>query len=216
MGNTKQKTSMQIARIFLVGAVGMALMACGQKKDDAPATVRRAGDRYVQQGGDTIPRGTNYVSTSSWINLQGDGIKNMLMASMTSDSIGTINPTNGAIVAGYVELDANGNVIPANSKIGLEVRDSYMGQTQEGGASTPAIQIRLAAASGTANNGQVNLLFKDAYGEIIVTGSYANAGGNFNGQISFRNYKSTVAGMENASGVIGTFSIPTCGFFRCQ
>lgn len=207
-------------QLFMITAVGLTLIACGQKKDDPPPA-RRSGDRATPVNGTTIPQSTTYNQTSVWVNLdQGVNLlKQMLYSSISPDAVGEISPTNSTIIVGYIEFDGNGNVIAGNSKMGLEVRDSYYNPNS---AEAPAIQIKLSANSGqiNKNTGQVVIDFKDEFGLIQIRGTYDNAAGAgmnsmFRGEIYFQNYKATDSQYSNANGRIGSFVVPKCGFFKC-
>jgi hypothetical protein len=64
------------------------------------------------------------------------------------------------------------------------------------------------------NGNQVNLVFQDNYGQIIITGELNNY--SFYGQVSFQNSTSYTGGGYGQSGVIGSFQIDRCAMFRCQ
>ncbi len=69
--------------------------------------------------------------------------------------------------------------------------------------------------SGSINAGTVNMTFHDQYGDIMLNGTYNanNFNGDFTGTVSFKNL---VGSSANQTITLGTFKVPTCGFFHCQ
>lgn len=167
-----------------------------------------------------VTTATAYVTTdaSNATAFQG-AIKSLVSGQMDPQYVGYVSATDGVMIRAYVEVDAQGRVVPQNSRLSLEIRDEFTNQTDSSGTKIPPITMTIPATSGYAYNGQVQLVFQDSVGRIEIYGSFAgqSGGGLMNGQVWFANNKkwdgSTTA--TTLTG-LGNFQMQTCGFFRCQ
>lgn len=202
--------------IALAGLTLILTVGCGQKKEDSPAPVNVVGvvgAVDVAAGPPRMPL-TAYteqvavVSGTAQSPLNTGGRAFILGGtSFTASQLGTISAIT---IQGDIILDKNnGLVLPGNpneiaSSIYISVTDSVAG----------VIAGTLKAQSGRAANGTASMVFADNVGRVTINGTYNVVNGGvaqstFQGTISFQNNNGT-------SGVLGTFSINTCSFFRCQ
>ncbi|MFN7727799.1 MAG: hypothetical protein ACK5P7_01445 [Bdellovibrio sp.] len=208
--NVVKKSTMLPLLLLTLMAVSVG---CNKKSDNgAPITTRGARtnsipNQYQAQG---------YFYTASTGRVYGNSYnfeqatKTFLSPTISPESVGSIDTQNSVFLRGYVEVDYSGNVVPGRSTISIEIRDSYAGG-DDNGQTVPAINVNMAAVSGRAYGGQVNLIFRDNYSTVTMVGNFSNgSGGNqFTGQISFQNNGAS-------QQTWGNFQIDTCGFFRCQ
>ncbi len=195
----------------------MTIVACGKKGSDG-ASVNAGRDQRVQ-GSPNLPTGQGGTagSQTALINFNAtqalqmkETVQVLVSPTLEAASVGDIQEVR---ISGNIGVQSNGQVLNT-SGLELVIRDSYTGTTDDGSVIEP-ITIRIQGASGTAINYQANLVFTDEYGTITVTGTY-NAQ-TFNGTVNFQNRKSVQLNGKNLSGgTLGSFSIPTCAFFRCM
>jgi hypothetical protein len=129
---------------------------------------------------------------------------------------GSMNSTQTCVAfEGRLNTDASGNVNVSQSNLKITVYDSYVGTADVDGGTIEPYVIQFSAAS----SGQVNasgktfsIQFKDEYGEINLSGSFAQA--TTTGTMNFKNYKSFDNASSPASALLGAFSIPTASFVR--
>lgn len=205
----------------LLVVMAMAQVGCNKKGDDsAPITTRnaRGGNQpNYQSQGYYYTAATGRVSVSSqYANEFTDAVRGLLSATVHPDSVGSISPTDGVKLRGYVEVDQQGRALTGKSSISLEIRDSYTG-TIDSGSNQPIapIYVNLPLTQGTAWNGQANLVFADQYGEVRLNGSFQ--GGQFWGTVSYNNQTHVISGeAPHSASRMGDFQIDSCGFFRCQ
>lgn len=123
-----------------------------------------------------------------------------------------LNSTNGV-----VSLNGQNNfqVTSQGSALRLSIFDSYVGQTNSKGEKITEIPIYIAPdvegfvnVTGRVYGNQAEILYQDSYGQILLTGTFNSNW--FQGQVQFQNNNPSV------SGTLGTFVVPTCGFFKCQ
>jgi hypothetical protein len=101
----------------------------------------------------------------------------------------------------------------------MVVWDSYAGKTDAAGNTIPEFPVDIRKASRAFVNGkQATITFADDYGWVEMNGTFDQ--NNFTGHVTYQNYKfwddGTHEGKKGASGVLGDFTVPTCGFFHCQ
>ncbi len=214
---------------LITALAGLALMitvGCGQKKDDSPAAVTAVGvvgAVPVAAGPPRMPI-TAYVSQTVAVNGTAQsplntGARAFLLgvSSYTANDIGTIT---GVTIEGDIIVDkTNGSVLPGNpediaSSIYITITDSFVGTANSSGEIMRPMAGGFKARSGTAANGIASIVFATQTGTVTVNGTYNVVNGGsalstFQGTISFQSGNGT-------SGVLGTFSISTCSFFRCQ
>lgn len=97
----------------------------------------------------------------------------------------------------------------------LEIYDDRTGQQASDGSTIQPLIIRISPdqptfvdAGGSMSGSQVNLYFQDTFGVIYLNGSIN--GQYFTGNISYAD-----SFTYNQQRTLGTFSVPTCGFFNC-
>lgn len=146
---------------------------------------------------------------SSYDNEFNIALKALVSASFDPSRLGYVNPQNGVFIQGFI--DANQNTVNAyNSTLRIEIWDNYATSGQDS-----AIPISFSGArSAQISGNQMNLVFEDQYGAIVLTG-YIN-GNTITGDISFKNYRSFDNVSQPREGVLGNFEVPTCSFLRCN
>lgn len=218
---------------ILTALAGLSLIlsiACGQKKDDKPAAVAAVGVTggtavdvpagpprmpqiaYVEQEASVVGTAQAPITTSGRAFSLAD-------PNLTTEDVGTITAIK---IKGLIALDqATGAIIPGAetdraSSVQITVIDSFVGTTGNNGEIQPIMRFFRARAGGHAANGLASLVFVDVDGNgtVTVNGTYNVVNGGaaqstFQGTIGYQNTNGT-------SGVLGTFSISTCSFFRCQ
>jgi hypothetical protein len=214
---------------FLLMVLG-ALSACQPKKDAVrAAAISNTGltgiagqglTNQCAQGQSNL--GAIYENTQTLGLSFQDRVKSLLTATMSPSEVGTVgsglNETTGVRFAGVIKLDANGNVVQANSKLTISVFDSIWYQNSLLNPSESAILLEFDPAAGAIITGQFNLStgagsfsVKDQFGEIRFDGTF-NAQ-SFSGTVTYRN-TTNVTGAAAASGTLGQFLINTCGIIQ--
>jgi hypothetical protein len=136
-------------------------------------------------------------------------IKALVSASFDPSKLGYVNPQNGVFIQGFI--DGNQNAVNAyGSSLRIEIWDNYAASGQESAIPISFTGARSAQISGN----QINLVFEDQYGSIILTG-YIN-GNTITGDVSFRNNRSFDNVSQPREGVLGNFEVPTCSFLKCN
>ncbi|MCE3010348.1 MAG: hypothetical protein LW875_07030 [Proteobacteria bacterium] len=201
--------------------------ACGKKSKDEGSvgqarTARETGfanlPRQAFNGSapGAITTSDQYASTFQ------EAVKALVSATVNPNEVGQVSNRNGVILYGDVQLDGAGNAT-TQSKMMLEIRDSYVGQTGADGKVIEAIRISMALSTNPSQrsyvrNGQAELFFADQYGWIRLKGTYD--GSWFQGsEVEFQNstvYQGASQGSAPRGGYLGGFYVQTCGFFRCQ
>ncbi len=165
-----------------------------------------------------LNNGTGYNNIGSqWVYLQAldynsflISLKGLVSASMDPSGLGSISNYGDVALIGYIDMNQQYSINAANSRFRLEIWDDY---AQSGSASAIALSFN-SLSNYSVNGNQINLVFQDAYGQIFINGQLG--GGDFYGTVSFKNSKSFDGSTTMASGTLGTFKVPYCGFFRCQ
>lgn len=201
------------------------LGACDKKKSkSSPA---RAARGVVSQPFQTQPPnnqqqplypGQGFNTGSEWVYLQSndtysftEAIRGLVSASMDPQELGHVSNYGDVALIGYIDMNQQGTINPSNSRLRIEIWDDY---ARAGSASEIALQFN-ALSTYNYNGNQITLVFQDAFGEITVYGQFNNQS-DFYGTVSYRNKQSYAGGTNYASGTIGSFQVPYCGFFRCQ
>lgn len=135
---------------------------------------------------------------------------------------GDVNQNTGVWFWGDVRMaqgffNPNGNqsaqINGAVAELRIVIWDSFAGQTVNG-ARVPEYPIHIRGASGTVQGNQASIIFQDGYGQIRLDGTY-NAN-YFSGTISYANSRRYDGSTPGATSSLGSFYVPTCGFFRCS
>ncbi|MBC7743461.1 MAG: hypothetical protein H7061_14790 [Bdellovibrionaceae bacterium] len=151
-----------------------------------------------------------------------DRTKAFLTTTIAPERVGYINPQiiagTGVSFKGVIKLEASGNVVGAQSKLTIEVRDSeYTRNLIYNRDEVPITVEFLSTNPGTVISGQFNaqtgiasINLKDNYGEV-----------RFDGRIDAQNFSGTVTFINSVSvsgapmrGTIGSFSIPRCALLQ--
>jgi hypothetical protein len=132
------------------------------------------------------------------------------------------NQSTGVRFWGNVQsanASGQGAIDVKTAEIRIEIFDDRACQTRSDGTQRPMIPIHISAnqpgvkkiegyITGTPNNGgSANLYFEDAYGAIILQGTFS--GQYYTGTMSY-----TLAGYSG-SRTLGRFTVKTCNFFVC-
>jgi hypothetical protein len=140
-------------------------------------------------------------------------VKAFLSATTNPNDIGTVSslPANstGVQMSGLIFLDKSGQVDVSQSKISVQVYDSFVSQ------GLGVIKVEIAGASSGSFNLQTGIgsvVFKDQHGEIKFDGRLG--ADTFDGDVTFKNYKTVVSGANPSSGTLGQFNIKICGFIQ--
>ncbi|MEZ0392828.1 MAG: hypothetical protein ACAH59_11480 [Pseudobdellovibrionaceae bacterium] len=205
---------MKLSRLHItLLALGLVLtVACGKNKSDDSVSVNGREARVGGSGASNLPTGQSQLNgTGTQVVAQNTAnfdemVKIFLAPTMDPADVGTVDPRTGVEIRGRVSVHPTNGSALNDSQIQLIIRDSLVSST------IPPIDIRIANATGTAINGNVNLTFQDEYGIIRITGTYNYT--TFSGRVDFENREKTYNNKK--SGTLGTFQIATCAFFLCQ
>lgn len=214
------KLSKVVISVLMLSMLG--LTACGKKSSGSKVSDGRAV-RTNTVGGSTII--SNNGQTSAYLTSQNSGQFQELMKTLVSPTLdpqylGTVDAYSGVRIGGKIQLAQAGGIYQ-NSSFGLEIHDSYVGQSYDGQTIQPYF-INLSNAqgnwSGTSANGQINATFQDQYGTLKVTGSWNSS--YFTGTVSFRNStntQSTTYSSQCSQGEcqLGQIQAPVCSIFNC-
>lgn len=225
----------RISCLLLLGL--LTLSACDKKKTNKSNPARDARLNGGMQPYNTTPNGiTNPNSTTPYPNQQGgtnnqiynnigsqwvflqttdynsfiQSIKGLVSASMDPNGLGNLSNYGDVALIGYIDMNQQYSINTANSRFRLEIWDDY---ARSGSASEIALSFN-SLANYQVNGSQITLYFQDSYGQVIISGQIY--GSDFYGTVSFRNSQSFDGSANYASGTLGSFQVPYCGFFRCQ
>lgn len=208
--------------LLMLGTVG-----CKKSSNDnsQQVTARNARAAVTPPPAQTVNPATGQVHTTAigyvvtdTANAQAfqGALKSLVSGQMDPQYLGYVSPTDGVMLRAYVEVDAQGRVVPQNSRLSLEIKDEFTNQSDSSGNRIPSVTMTLPASSGYAYNGQVQLVFQDSVGRIEIYGTFQQ-GGVMNGQLWFaNNLKWDGSTVSTQLTGLGNFQIQTCGFFRCQ
>lgn len=145
-------------------------------------------------------------------------VKSFLSAAVNPNEIGSISPgpadITGVRFQGTIKVDSNGQINLAMSKISIKVYDSFVSYSNSSNQYQP-----IAVEINTASEGQFNpstgvgyVVYKDSYGEIRFDGKLDAQ--FFQGQVSYKNYRTVLPNASPASGNLGQFYIARCGIIQ--
>ncbi|WP_413557166.1 hypothetical protein [Bdellovibrio sp. HCB209] len=198
-----------------VMAMSLGMAACAKKGE---SSVRVAG-----RGGNVTTSSTCSTGASAVGRIYGNGnnfeqmVKIFVSTTLPGTSFGTIDSTgktsNGVFLTANLRFDANGKVDKTSSKMLIQIRDSFVGQMDNGKEIQPYEVQFTSAYDGTLNknNRTFTITFQDELGWIALSGTYDNT--NAWGTVYFQNYK-TVDGSSTAQQTMGSFWVPSCGLFN--
>lgn len=217
-------------RLKLVLMLSILILAACTKSNDNSQTIQARTSRgvYSPLAPQVDPvTGKSYPVLTSYV--VGDGsnptayqamIKQLVAPQIDSQFVGDVDFNTGVVMEAKVALNlTTGAVIPAQSRVVLQISDQYTGGVDSAtGQSIPAITMVVPGVSGTNNGGQYQVTFQDCAGQIQITGGVVGA--NFIGNVYFTNLKkadcSTPLPGANQSYFLGSFQVPTCGFMTCK
>ncbi len=212
------KTIKLLTLLMLSGL--LFLTACDKKKSgrSSPSRVARGGTPQTYNVQNPNVQDPNIANTGSELaDVRSNdsygflqAVQGLVSASMDPQELGNVNSSGDVWIIGYIDMDQQGNINQANSVLRLEIWDDY---ARSGSASEIALAFN-NLQSYSYNGNQINLVFEDNYGQIIVSGDYSQY--DFYGTVSYRNTVSYDGNSTPAAGVLGTFQVPVCSFFRCQ
>jgi len=207
----------------------MLMGGCDKKKSKtSPARAARGGGSAAYQTGQPqIPNNSGiqqpgfpnqgYNTGSEWVYLQSndsygfsESVRGLVSASMDPQELGYVSNYGDVALIGYIDMNQQWVVNQNNSRLRIEIWDDY---ARSGSASEIALQFN-NLTSYNYNGNQLTLIFQDSFGQIIITGQLTQT--DFYGTVSYQNHQSFTGGANYASGVLGSFQVPYCGFFRCQ
>lgn len=141
-------------------------------------------------------------------------VKMFLSATTPPEDVGSISsdPTNnstGVRFQARIRLDSSGHVIAQESQLAIKVYDSFV----TGDVGPIPVTINTAhAGQFNLQTGQGYVTFRDNYGEVRLEGHINTQ--YFQGTVSFANTVTVIPNSSPASGVLGSFSITTCGVIQ--
>jgi hypothetical protein len=209
-------------KIMMILLAVSSLAACSNKNDNR--TTRDPGLNVGTAGAPTTCDANQQAvgriydaGTAGTVYSFEQRVKGLISASVDPEEFGIISSNsnvaqNGVTIEGHLFYDGNGNVLLDQSKLKITVSDSFVGQKNSDGKIIEAYPINFnSAVAGTMNlqTKAFMLQFKDAYGDITLNGVINAA--TVTGTVSYQNYTSYDGGQASA-GVLGTFSIATCGW----
>lgn len=220
-------------KVLLLTIMSLAFVACNPQKVQ---TLRTSGNRTASISGAT---NSTFTSNTCANNLSSVGtiydqagqqslslttsfetrVKGLLSATINPIDVGTIssaaNDQTGVRFQGSIKVESNGSVNLQQTKILIQVYDSFVLQSAiDGSNQFQAIPIEfISAAEGQFNpqTGTGYVVFRDQYGEIRFDGNLS--GDYFSGQVSFRN-SVNVTGASAAQGVLGQFYVARCAIIK--
>lgn len=212
----------KLTKLILILVAVSGLAACAQKTNSSILSGRGRGAAAVPNNSQSCSSSQQSVGRVYDNGTAGGTFeqrtKGLLSAILNPNLFGTISGSTsgqtGVTIEGHLRYDSSGNVILEQTSMKLMIYDSYVGQLDQAGQTIDAYPINFSkASSGTMNlaTKQFTIQFKDQYGEITVTGVVG--GSTVTGSISYQNYTSYSGGAA-ASGVLGAFSIATCGWVQ--
>lgn len=229
------KNPIKMSLLLIINIIVLSACEKSQTGKSSPARVARGADAtqpYSNQPNGTYPPNTQnptqqpgggstapgmYNIGSQWVFLQStdynsflNSVKGLVSASMDPSGLGSLSNYGDVALIGYIDMNQQYSINSANCRFRMEIWDDY---ARSGSASAIAFSFN-SLSNYSVNGNQINLVFQDAYGQLFITGQIGS--GEFYGTVSFKNYKSFDGSTNMASGTLGTFKVPYCGFFRCQ
>lgn len=205
-------------------ALALSLSACGKKDSSAVRVAGRGTPTGVSQSGGTTPN-TCGNANMTWGKIYDpyassafeSQVKGFVSATLDPQSLGTIsgniNDKTGIDFSGSFQFDTAGKLIPASSTVVIKIFDSFVGQVYNGQTIVPYVVEFKQASEGMIdrNTRQIQVRFKDSYGEIIFQGQYDNT--TVQGTVQYQNY-TAVNGYQPAAGILGSFRAYTCALIK--
>lgn len=209
-------------KLTLLTLALFVMAGCNPKKNAVKANVATISGVTVGTQCTTTTQnsnvGTIYGSNAFSFEAQ---VKALLSATTNPAEVGNISAgqadSTGVRFSGNVKLDANGNVVGAQSKVRITVYDSvllYDNTAQpivldlDPNAAGKNIQI---SGQFSTSTGDGYISIRDQYGEIRFQGIIDAQ--RFSGTVTFANTQN-VTGGQPASGTLGQFWIQRCSFLQ--
>ncbi|WP_413613416.1 hypothetical protein [Bdellovibrio sp. HCB-110] len=204
--------------------LALSLSACAKKDSSAVRVAGRGASTGVTQGGTTTPN-TCSNTNMSWGKIYDPSsspqfeaqVKGFVSATLDPQSLGTIsgniNDKTGIDFSGSFQFDAQGRLIPASSTVVIKIFDSFVGQVYNGQTVVPYVVEFSQASEGIIDRTtrQIQVKFKDSYGEIVFQGQYDN--NTVQGTVHYQNY-TAVSGYQPSGGTLGAFRAYTCALIK--
>ncbi len=210
-------------RLAILTVSLLAIVACGKKSSEEPLRVGAGTNPGFVPGPSNLPVNQNMmpgqpiqVMPTAGAAIT-DAVKILMSPTIPANEIGNVTSIE---LKGDVSIDrTNGTLIPGNMQgaqgIQLTIVDSNVGQqpssTSPTGLVVPMV-VRVTPTSGGMANGKVDLSFRDATGEIRISGTYDNM--NLTAEVTFVN--SQPGYLNQTSGSLGRIQAPICSLVRCN
>lgn len=205
----------------------LALMAgCNPKKNSVKATTATISGVTVGtqcSGTSSNQPGTIFDSSNTSYDFN-NRVKALLSVNIQPNDVGFVSSgqadATGVRFTGTVKIDANGNVVSAQSKVNISVYDSIWMNARYSNPNEQEIRLEFDpnAGRGATITGQFNtstgagtLILHDNYGEIRFNGQIDAQ--RMSGTVTFQN-STNVAGGAALSGTLGQFYIERCAFLQ--
>lgn len=213
-------------RVVVLLLIAVAFAGCQKPKESTRVSVGgNVRSNGLPAGSTSTPSGIQLnaavTSSTAYQNDFQEGVRDLLEAQVPRDYVGSVSADasngTGVYIGGRVEL-MNGQRIGAmngvasiapNSELLVTVFDSFY--TQQNLDPIPPIYFK--QATGSISGNYVTIKFYDSYGYVEMVGQYDSS--NFRGDFKYKTER-THDGQPGWSGTLGSFSVPTCSFFRCQ
>lgn len=210
----KSLTVVLLALTFVIG--------CSKQKDRG-GDVRTGGRGEVSAA--IIPPSGGGGGTGSGFQVQYGSVsasaaatEALLSATMTPSQYRL--PFQGIAMAGDIRLQGVTDIRRASGTINIDPSSEFalfviddMTYTDHKPAITIGFKQGTFGASisgGTYNSRRARVELRDNCGTITLDGSYTDQ--EYSGTVTFQN----TASCRGAGGTLGSFRVPTCGFFHCQ
>ncbi len=123
---------------------------------------------------------------------------------------GVFNPMGGA---------ASGQIHLASAQLRIVVWDAFAGLVDASGQTVPEYHVQISgASSGFVSGNTATIRFEDQFGWVELKGQFDQQ--YFQGYVHYKNKQfwdgQSHQGFSGSEGILGSFFVPTCGFFRCQ
>lgn len=212
---------MKALKVLTILVFAVAVTVGCSKQRERGGDVRTGGRGQVSPtvpgpGGGGGGNGTFQSAYGDIFNYTVPTVKALISATMDPEDPENFRaPVHGIAIAGNIRVQGVSDVrnlsgqtaqIDGSSEFAMFIIDDL---AEEKGAITIGFRQGVANASISGqiyNAGVANLVFTDQYGSITLQGQY-NAS-EFTGTVTFQNN-------NGQSGQLGSFRVPTCGFFHC-
>lgn len=220
--------------LFLFFGMFLILASCAKKSSSNQNRAGVAGARGDTAAADAaVALGVTKCADGSFSDgrifsdtMTGDTFRlawaDFFSAIMAPELLGDLNGASSSTATGVtvsikIKL-ANNQVVAAESKLAIAVKDSFVGQkSPETGELINVLKADFTSAqSGSWNvtngTGNFTLNFADEYGTVTLTGTVK--GQTATGTVSFKNLKHHDGQSAAKSGNLGNFSINSCGLLN--